>query len=432
MDESSIARLLALVILLAGSAFFAGCDIALFSLTRYQISKLKEANGAFGRKVEELLARPQRLLVTIYIGNELINVAISTIATFIALEIFGELGVAIALGVGVFVLLIFGEIVPKAFAHSNNERWSLMAAYPLTIFMWIVWPVQVVVTWIATIIARIFGGGAAGAEGVMLSEDDLKSLMEESADEGIINEGEKEMIHNVFELGDVAATEVMTPRTDILAIELSTPLKDAWDEMAQSYFARAPVYDKTIDNIAGILFKKDFLKLDYPPPANMTLQSLLREPYIVPETIMIKELLNEFKSRKSHIAVVMDEYGGVQGVVTMDDILEELVGESQNGQNRNGDEVIRFGAGSFRVPASLRIDRFNELLGADIKHEDIETIGGFVFHLFGRAPRWGEKVESDGWKFIVEKVKGHRITELRVKEAAPNNDPVEKAEEVED
>lgn len=416
MDEALIARLALLAVLLLGSAFFAGCDIALFSLSDATVHRLKENEGRRGARVAALLEHPQRLLVTVYVGNELINVAISAIATFVALDLFGNVGVAIALGIGVFTLLIFGEITPKAFAHNNNEKVALAAAYPLTIFMWSVYPVQLIVTWISNLFVRILGGGSGGAGG-MLDEEDFKSLVEESAGEGIIGEEEKEMIQKVFELGDVTVSEVMTPRTDILALEVDTPLKEAWDKMADAPFARAPVYKQNIDNIVGVLFKKDLLKLDYPPEDDVKLENLIREPYIVPETKMIKELLREFKKRKVHLAIVMDEYGGAQGVATMDDILEELVGQSKQTSGRNGEEIVRIGGGVSRIFSSLPLKKFNEHFKTALAHEEIETVGGYVFHLFGRAPRWGESIAHRGFKFTVEKVKGHRIIELRVVKA---------------
>jgi len=424
MDDWLIFRLALLVLLLGGSAFFAGCDIAFFSLTSAEVVRLKANHGKLGGRVSALLAHPQRLLVTIYIGNELINVAISAIATVVAFDLFPDTGVALFLGAGVLILLTLGEITPKAFAHSNNEKWALAASYPLTIFMYAIYPVQVLVTAITNWLARVFGG-EMDTEATLVTEEELKTLMDDSADEGIIGEEEKEMIRGVFDLGDVTVSEIMTPRTDILALELGTALVDAWDKMAFSYFARAPVYDGSIDNIAGVLFKKDLLKLDYPPPGEMTLKDIIKEPFIVPESLMIKELLREFKKRKSHMAVVMDEYGGVQGVVTLDDILEELVGESV-GQQRNGDEITRLGGGCFRIKASLSLESFNSEFGADLNQGEIETIGGLVFHLFGKAPKWGESIVNGGFQFTVEKVKGHRVTELRVRSiSSPENGPNE-------
>jgi len=352
-----------------------------------------------------------KLLVTIYIGNELINVAISAIVTVLALELFGNLGVALFLGAGALTLLVFGEIIPKAFAHTHNLRWSLLAAYPLSIFMWLTTPLQIVVTFISGLLFRMAALPEARDQST-LTEQELRTLMEESAGEGVIAESEKEMVQNVLELGDMTVSEIMTPRTDIMALEADTPLGEAWGVMSKSYYARAPVYEKQIDNIVGMLYKKDFLKLSYPPPEGITLRSLLRKPFIVPETMVIRELLREFQKRKTHIAVVFDEYGGAQGLVTMSDALESLMGEGRPGREK--EHIVRLGAGSFRVAAACELDDFREYFGAGPAHEELETIGGYVFHLFGYPPRWGESVQSHGFRFTVEKVQKHRIIELRV------------------
>lgn len=414
MDDWLSFRWILLLALMLASGFFSGSEVALFSLTRLQVKRLKEEHGHAGAKVASLLSSPQRLLVSIYVGNELINVAISAVTTFIALELFGDIGLAVALGAGTFLLLIFGEISPKTLAHYYNERWSLLAAYPLSAFVWFIYPFQSVVTLLANAIVRLFGVGPTG-EGQMFTEEEFKTLMEESAGEGVIAEGEKELIHGVFELGDVTVEDVMTPRTDITALEVNTPLKDAWELMAPSPYARAPVYRENMDNVEGMLFKKDLLKLEYPPDPAITLKSLLREPFIVPQTMTINELLREFKKRKVHMAVAMDEYGGTQGVVTMQDIIEELVGEGAVNGREAGLLITRVAQDTYRMPASITVEDFNERFGTNIAHPEIETIGGFVFHLFGRAPKWGESVEGDGFIFTVEGVKGHRITELKVK-----------------
>ncbi|HJM82687.1 MAG TPA: hemolysin family protein [Nitrospinota bacterium] len=423
MDDINTIRIISIIILLCASAFFSGSEIALFSLSRAQVIRMKKSGGGSGLRVATLLDNPHRLLVTIYIGNEIINVAISAIATFVALDLFGQIGIAIALGGGVFTLLVLGEITPKTYAHNNNEKWAHCVGLPLTFFMYGIWPVQVVITWIANSITHLFGL-KDGTEQSMLNEDELKTLVDESADEGIIEVDEKELIHNVFELDDVLVSEIMTPRTEILALEINTPLKEAWDKMVESYYARAPVYDEVIDNVKGILFKKDLLRFNYPPPSDVKLKDLIREPFIIPETLHIKELLGQFKLRKSHMAIIMDEYGGMQGVITLDDILDELVGQGKHLRVDKKDEIIRIGHGTHKVVASLSIEDFNRFFKTSIEHEDIETIGGYVFHLFGRAPKWGESILLNDLEFVVEKIKGHKIIELRVKlngNSQPNN-----------
>ncbi|VAX20118.1 Magnesium and cobalt efflux protein CorC [hydrothermal vent metagenome] len=414
MDEFLFVRWIFLLVLVAASGFFSGTEMALFSLTRTQVENLRQTRGAAGVKVAALLSSPQRLLVSIYIGNELVNVAISAVATLIALELFGDVGVAVAVGVGALVLLVFGEVSPKTLAHYHNEKWALLAAYPISVFVTLIHPVQVVVTSISSKLAALFGGGE-DARDAMFTEDEIKTLVEKGAGEGVIGEEEKEMIHGVFELGDVTVGDVMTPRTDMLAIAAETSVKNAWDKMMESTFARAPVYQDNVDNIVGVLCKKDFLKFEYPPPSTASLSDLLREPFLVPETMTINELLRGFKKRKVHMAVALDEYGGVQGVVTMEDVISELVGDSRGADGENGLPITRIAPATYRLSASITLEEFNEHFDVNLEHEDIETVGGYVFHLFGYVPEWGESVKFSGLSFTVEGVSGTRITELKLK-----------------
>ncbi|MBI4666783.1 MAG: HlyC/CorC family transporter [Nitrospinae bacterium] len=412
MDDTLVIRWALLPVLLAASAFFSGSEVAFFSLSKLQIERLKETRGFYGKWVAALLTKPERLLVTLYIGNELVNVAISAVVTYLALESFDDIGVALMLGASAFILLVIGEISPKTLAHYANETWALTAAAPLTIFLVAIYPVQIIVTWISNGISSMFGGKTA-ADNFALTGDEIKTLVEEVADEGVIDEAEKEMIQSVFDLGDLMARDIMTPRTDLLALDVNMPLKEAWDKMAQSSFARAPVYNGTIDNIEGVLYKKDFLKYDYPPDPVVSLKSLLREPVIVPETLGLNDLLREFKRRKSHMAVIMDEFGGIQGIVTLDDIIAELMGETASRKSANG-EIVEKGEGIYIIPAALSMEDFNERFNADVGHEEIETLGGFVFHLLGHVPHMGESVVSGPFTFTVERMKGRRATELKV------------------
>ncbi len=412
--ESSIAlRWAILPLLLSASAFFSGSEVAFFSLSRLQVDRLRQTGGWAGQRVAALLSKPERLLVTLYIGNELVNVAISAVVTFLAIETFGGVWVGVALGIGAFTLITFGEITPKTFAHYTSEKWALISAPVLTAFMLVIYPLQVVVTRAANLISRLLGGKSE-ADNFVLTEEEIKTLVEEGADKGVIDESESEMIQNVFDLGDLTVGDLMTPRTDILALDVDTPLKDAWDMMAQSSFARAPVYNGTIDNIEGVLFKKDLLKYDYPPPPGLTLKELLREPYIVPVTMTVNELLRGFKKRKRHMAVAMDEYGGVQGIITMDDVIAELIGQTGAPGSAEGELVKPAAGGEYIVSAAMPLDAFNERFGVDLFHDELETVGGYVFHLFGRVPQLGESVKVDGFRFTVEKLKGRRIMEIRL------------------
>ncbi|MBF0171795.1 MAG: HlyC/CorC family transporter [Nitrospinae bacterium] len=425
MEPLLLGRLILLMGLLGLSAFFSGSEVALFSLTRIQVDRLKARNPQAGVRVERLLAKPQRLLVTIFIGNELTNVAISAVVTVIALELFGSAGLAVAMGVASFLLLVVGEITPKTLAHYHNQTWAALASGPLLLFMGIIWPLRELVTFVAGRIVRLFGG-ATDIERV-ITEDELLTLVEEGADEGVIDQDEKEMIQSVFDLGDMSLYEVMTPRTDIVAIDVDTPLAQAWKELAASPYARAPIYRESIDDIVGVLFKKDLLKLAYPPPAGVTLASLAREPFIVPETMTVNELLREFKRKKTHMAVAMDEYGGVAGLVTLDDIISELVLAGATGSGGD-DEVRPDGEGRWRVPASMDLADFDDRFGGGLDHEEIETVGGLVFHRLGRPPAVGDEVAAGRLVIRVEGVSGRRITDLLVIDRPAEESPEAKGE----
>lgn len=413
MEISIAIRWAILPLLITASAFFSGCEVAFFSLSRLQVDRLRQNGGWAGQRVAELLSKPERLLITLYTCNELINVAISAVVTFLAIETFHGVWVGVALGAGAFLLITFGEISPKTFAHYTSEKWAMIAAPILTVLIVAIYPIQFVVTLTANWISRLLGGKSE-ADNFALTEDEIKTMVEEGADKGVIDESESEMIQNVFDLGDLTVGDLMTPRTDILALDVNMPLKDAWDKMAQSSFARAPIYSGTIDNIEGVLFKKDLLKYDYPPPSGLSLRDLQRDPYIVPVTVTVNELLRGFKKRKRHMAVAMDEYGGVQGIITMDDIIAELIGQTGAHGSAEGAFVKPADGGAHIVSASMPLDDFNERFGVDLSHDELETVGGYVFHLFGRASQQGESVEGEGFRFTVEKLKGRRIMEILV------------------
>jgi CBS domain containing-hemolysin-like protein len=413
MEASITVRWAILPLLITASAFFAGCEVAFFSLSRLQVDRLRHNGGWAGQRVAELLSKPERLLITLYTCNELVNVAISVVVTYLAIETFDGVWVGVALGAGAFLLITFGEITPKTFALYTNEKWALIAAPFLAVLTVAIYPAQYVVTSAANWISRLLGGKSQ-ADNFALTEDEIKTLVEEGADKGVIDESESEMIQNVFDLGDLTVGDLMTPRTEILALDVNMPLKEAWDRMAQSSFARAPVYNGTIDNIEGVLFKKDLLKYDYPPPPSLALRDLLREPYIAPVTVTVNELLRGFKKRKRHMAVAMDEYGGVQGIITMDDIIAELIGQTGAPGSADGELVKPAADGAYIVSAAMSLDAFNGRFGLGLSHDELETVGGYVFHLFGRASQLGESVEAEGFRFTVEKLKGRRIMEILV------------------
>lgn len=408
MDPWLFFRLPLLFLLMLMSAFFSAAEVALFSLSRLQVENLREHGGKAGRHVATLLEKPRRLLVTIYTGNELVNVAFAAVSTIVALHFFHESGVAVAVGASTLALLIFGEISPKSFALKYAERYALFAAGPLQLFARLIFPLQAAITWITN---RALGGASEkSGEGIAgITEDEIKTMLDHGEDKGVIEALEKEMILNVFELGDITAIDVMTPRTELFAIDIGLGTAEIARRAINSNFSRIPVFRGAIDRIVGIIYAKDLMN-----PALAAAErpeDLLREAYFIPGTKKVDELLRAFRKGKIHMAVIMDEYGGVEGIVTLEDILERVVGE-EHGDGMNG--VTRMDQRNFQIPGRMEMDDFNTHFNATLEHEDIDTIGGYVFHLFGRMPRWGESVTDGRFTFTVRKLKGALISQLLV------------------
>jgi CBS domain containing-hemolysin-like protein len=415
MDPQLFFRFFILILLLCLSALFSGAEVAFFSLSPVQVDMLRDKRGTSGRIVSRLLESPRRLLVTIYLANEFVNVAIAAVSTMLSLHFFGDYGVAASVGIGTFILLVFGEITPKSFAFRHAQSYALIIARPLMWFSRIIYPVQSVITFVTNKLLAVTGAPSAGAE-TQITEDEMKTVLEHGAEEGVIKSDEKEMILNVFELGDTQVNEIMTPRTEMFAL----PIEKGFDVIARraalSNYSRIPIYRSEPDSIEGILYTKDLLDADGERKTG-NLDKILRKPYFIPETKKIDELLREFRKKHTHLAIVMDEYGGVQGLVTLDDILEEIVGEE--GGKKDISKISPVASGCYHVSGRLALEEFNRFFNSGFDVEDVDTVGGLVFHLFGRMPREGESVSDGGFKFTIRKMKGAKIQQLSVKIPAP-------------
>jgi CBS domain containing-hemolysin-like protein len=332
VNISLIIRFVILTVLLIISAFFSACEVAFFSLTKVRIDTMKEKGKRGADIVANLLEKPRQLLITIYLGNDLINVAISAIVASVSIHIFGERGISIAIGSGTFLLLIFGDITPKTFAIKNNERVALFSAYPLKIFSILISPIQRVFTAIANRSIILFGGKGLDEE-YKITEDEIRTMINVGEDEGAIELEEKKMIESVFDLGDTKVMDIMTTREDIFSIEVSSDLRNVISRIKSSSYSRIPVYEGNIDNIVGVLYSKDLMKYTYSGQEILPrLKEILHPPFIVTAKKKVNELLKDFRKQKVHMALVCDEYVNstgspcrVAGLVTMDDILTELV-----------------------------------------------------------------------------------------------------------
>lgn len=399
--------LLALLILLSG--FFSGSEIALFSTNRVKIRKLAEEGDRNARVLEELLSRPNRLLTAILVGNNLVNIGAAAIATSLAIQFFGSKGVGLATGVMTLLVLIFGEITPKGVATRNSERISLLVARPIATLVKLLYPIVKVLVFITKPIVTAFGGKSNIP---FVTEEEIKMLVEVGEKEGVIEKEEKEMIKGIFEFGETTAKEVMVPRIDMKCISADATIEDGIKLALETGHSRFPVFEESVDNIIGILYTKDILR--YLDKRKLKLRQIIRPAYYVPETKKLDELLEEMQEKKTQIAIVVDEYGGTAGLVTLEDIIEEIVGEIWEEHEVIERPIQKIDDTSAIVLAKASIEDVNEELGINLPEEEFETIGGLIFNALGKIPTIGEAVEINGVSLIVEKMRGRRISLVKV------------------
>ncbi len=415
MDEpdSTFIRFIISGVLLGFSGFFSACEAAFFSLNPLQLETLKE-KGKTGKLVYSLLQEPRRLLVSIYIGNEVVNVAISAIATSIAYQTLGNMGVSIAIGAATFLLLLFGEIIPKTLSIHFAESYVLFAARPLKLFFVLVQPLQKFLVLFSEFIMKMFGWEDKKKHDHKISDEEIKAMVDIGEEAGGLEAEESRMIQNVINFGELTAEEIMTPKIEMFTLKGSETLEEALPKIIENFYSRVPVYHEDSEEIAGILFTKEINKLKTSQTENAKLKNCLHPPHFVPQSKNIKELLQEFKKLKKHMAIVLDEFGSVCGLVTMEDILEQLVGEIDSEMRQEETPYIKINQNQYELNATLSLAEVNEIFKSQLPEEKFGTIGGMVFGLFGRVPRSGESVKYQNFKFVVQKMKGSRILQLGV------------------
>lgn len=327
-------QIILLIILLGLSAFFSGSETALIGLGRIKRKQLVKKKVPRAEIVQRLMTHPDRILITILIGNNLVNIAAAAIATSLAIQFFGNTGVGIATGVMTLLILTFGEITPKAYASHNAARMALKAARPLEIMQRSIYPIVLGLSHMARGISKAFGGEVKSQSNMFATEEEFKIMVSVGSEEGIIEEEEKEMIHSVIEFGDTTVKDVMIPQEEMVCVEVNQTTGDALDLAVDSGYTRIPVYEKTVDHVIGILHVKDLLsfldqliEMDQKSREQITVGKMMRLAYHIPETKKLDILLHEMQDKRVHIAIVVDENGNTSGLATLEDLLEEIVGE---------------------------------------------------------------------------------------------------------
>jgi putative hemolysin len=408
---------------LALSGFFSSSEVALISITRAKVRTLVNE----GKKGSDALARlkeyPDHILIAILIGNNVVNVAAASIATAIAIEHFGDAGVGIATGVVVILMLVFGEIGPKTYAARYTERLALFSA-PIILFLT---KILLPLLWFYDRLSARFAAGAGIAEPAV-TEEEIKEWIDVGEEEGMIEEEERQMLYSVFKFGDTTAREIMTPRLDVVMIEDTSSLNNAINLFNETGLSRLPVYHDQIDNIVGILNIKDVFAAEFSKKEVVNIKELMHDAHFVPESKMIDDLLKEMQLKKVHMAIVLDEYGGFAGVVTVEDILEELVGEILDEFDEEEPSVQKLGEGVYIVDAQVWVEHLNEELGAKLPTgEGYETVGGLLFTILGHIPLRGEVVKLEGGVTLaVMQMRGRRIVKVKLILPPPPTEDEEK------
>ena len=412
LDPGSIWQIIILFFLLLCSSFFSAAETALMSLSKIRVRHMVEENIKGSNLISRLLEHPGKLLSTILVGNNAVNIAASSLATSLALDLFGKKGISIATALMTILVLIFGEITPKSLAAQHSEKVSLKVVKPLSLLVRILNPIVIVFTYLTNFIIKILGGSVNTAQPI-ITQEELKTIVNVSQEEGVLEVAEKQIINNVFEFGDLQVKDVMIQRTDIIAIEQQANLTEVINIIKNEQFSRYPVYIDRIDDIVGIVNVKDFIFLSN-DEEKFQIEKYIRKPFYTFEFKKIIEVFNDMKKNRVHMAIVLDEYGGTAGIITIEDLIEEIVGEIQDEYDDYENEIQVIKEDEFLVNGSTKIALINEMIGINLESEDYDSIGGFIIGELGRLPIQNERLEYSNIKFIVENMEKNRIRNVRI------------------
>lgn len=387
-------------------------ETALMALSKIRIRHMVEDGVKGAKLVEKLTEDPNKLLGAILIGNNIVNILASSLATTLFVSLVGPGGVGIATGVMTVLVLIFGEITPKSIAKQKSEQVSLKVSKPISVMVKLFKPFIGIFTFISSGFIRLLGGDPKASE-PFITEEELKTMVGVSEEEGVLEDVEKEMIFNVFDFADAQAKDVMVQRVDIVAVDSEATYEDVLEVIKKEQFSRIPVYNQTIDDIVGVLYVKDLI-IAGQNKDGFKVTDYMREPYYTFEFKKIKELFNEMKKTRNHISVVLDEYGGTVGIVTIEDLIEEVFGDIEDEYDDYKNEIEVIKEDEYVVDGSARLDDISDLIGVNMESEEFDSVGGLIIGELGRFPENKEEVNLSNIKFVVEEVDKNRIKKVRI------------------
>ncbi len=405
----------AVAVLVAAAAFFAASEAALIAVSRIRARAMVERGLKRAKAVADLLEDRNRFLTSVLIGNTIVLLAADSLSTYLFIKLGIPDGALISTILLTAIILLLGEIIPKTIAVSDSERWALRLAPMMHYVAWILTPVANVFLFLTRLLVRPFG--IKTTHHIFVTEDDIRTLVNVGAEQRVIEEQEREMIHSVIEFGDTIVREVMTPRPEMVAVSIDDSARKALDIVISEGYSKLPVYRESKDDVVGVVHDRELLiALANGKLALTPLSELMRPVAHVPETKKISELLREMQRDKFSLAIVVDEYGGTAGIVTMEDMLEEIVGEIRDEHDEDEQEPIRVvNPNEAIVDAGVNVEDVNAKLGTHLPTEDFETIGGYTVGLFGRLPTEGEEIAADvRTRLRVDRTRGRRILAVRI------------------
>jgi len=419
LDTTAWIELLSIVIALIFAALAASAETSLTSISRVRLRSLVDQKVPQAIVIERLHQDPNSYLSTILIVNTVAIIVASSAATLLALHLYQERVpewlVSLVLSL---IVLVLCEITPKTLALQRSERVALRMARLVAAATFVMRPIVFVLTGITRLILLMLGGKAQ-VRGPFVTEEELKLLVSVGEEEGVLEEEEREMIHGIFEMGDMRVREVMVPRTDLVAIEANEPAEKAVELVVKHGHTRIPVYEGSLDHIIGVLYAKDLLRAVVRGEPK-TLREIARKPYFTPQSHLVQDVLRDLRKNRVHMAIVVDEYGGTAGVVTIEDILEEIVGPIQDEYDIGEEDEIQFiSPNEVVLDGRVSVDDVNELLKLQIAADNYDTIGGYVLNQLGAAPKVGATLKLGNSELRVEAVQGTRIRKVRIKSQAP-------------
>jgi putative hemolysin len=411
--DSYYIKLILLALFLILSAFFSAAETAFISLSKLHIRNMIDNGVKYADYVKKFSDSPQKLLSTILIGNNLVNISASSVATSIAISISGDRAYVLLLCTSLITILIlvFSEITPKHIANRFPEKITLMMIKPIYFFYKFLSPLVFILNKISDYIALLFNGKNNHIQPV-ITESDLKTIVDVSHEEGVLEIDEREMINNVFEFKESFAKDVMIPRTDVIAVEDNSTYDEITEIFKTESFSRIPVYHDSIDDVVGILHLKDFIFLS--KRNNFNINQLLRKPFFTYEFKPTKDLFNIMRLKRIPMAIIMDEYGGTAGIITLEDLVEEIVGDISDEYDDLQKQIDFVRENEYLIDGSTKLQDVNDELNIDLESNDFESIGGYLVGILGYFPKVHEVIDMDNFKFIIEEAGKNRIDRVRI------------------